>query len=102
MPADTHSRRSAYSAWEISGTGVPSLTLPTAWGGDATDRLVRGKFAHRLGDLRRAGHEELLLRRVEGHGGDVRPGHAHDGAVEVLEGVLGDDRRDLGAETAGE
>src|ERR671922_2903707 len=92
MPADTHSRRSAYSAWEISGTGVPSLTLPTAWGGEATDRLVRGKFAHRLGDLRRAGHEELLLRRVEGHGGGVRPGPPPAGGGEGLAGGVGGDR----------
>src|SRR5256714_15269757 len=90
MPAATASRRHWYSAGEISGIGFPlpaplSLALPPEEGGDGV-RLVRGKLAHRLGDLGRAGHEEVLLRPVEGHGRDVRRGHAHDRTIEGLEG----------------
>src|SRR5256885_16463233 len=106
MPAATASRRHWYSAGEISGTGLAlpaplSLALPPEGGGDGEDPppspegggdglfLIRGKLAHRFGDLGRARHEEVLLRPVEGHGRDVRRGHAHDRAIEVLEGVLG-------------
>src|SRR5436305_668919 len=93
MPAATASRRHWYSAGEISGTGfalpAPLSLLPPEGGGDGLF-LIRGKLAHRFGDLGRARHEEVLLRPVEGHGRDVRRGHAHDRAIKILEGVLGD------------
>src|SRR5436305_2879572 len=92
MPAAAASRRQAYSAAEISGTDrvcTPlSLSLspegrgvgggdgegppPSPEGGGDGLFLIRGKRAHRLGDLGRARHEEVLLRSVEGHGRDGR------------------------------
>src|SRR5260370_41109450 len=93
-----------------------SLTLPPAGGGDTGSTplspalspggrggffLVRGKLPHRLRDLGRVGHEELLLRIVEGHRGYVRPGHSHDRSVQAVESVIGDDRGDLGTDSAG-
>src|SRR5579864_5764924 len=89
MPAATHSRRSAYSAWEIDETWT---VLGAAF-------LVRGKLAHRLGDLLRAGHEEVLLGPIERHGGDVGRGHPRHRPIQVVERVLRDDRRDLRAKS---
>src|SRR5260370_34342070 len=98
MPAATASRRIAYSSVEI--VGYVSLLDPP-WGG-TEDFLVRGKLSHRLRDLVRVGHEELLLPGVERHRRDVRRGDADDRAVEVPEGVLRDDRRHLGPEAPGQ
>src|SRR5690242_21827027 len=94
MPAATLARRSAYSACEIAGTWTGARGLAA--------RLVGGKLAHRLRDLGRARHEEILLRGVEGHARDVGRGDAHDRAVEVVERVLGDDGGDLRSEAAGQ
>src|SRR2546430_13984732 len=96
MPAATLSRRSRYSSGEIDGTVWVFALAARAL------RLVGGKLAHRLRDLLGAGHEELFLRRVEGHRGDVWRGDPHHRPVEVLKSVLGDDRRDLRPEPAGE
>src|SRR6266852_4657526 len=95
MPAVTHSRRIANSAGEIWGTSFTPLTPTLSPVGERGVFLVRGKLAHRLRDLPRAGHEEVLLRCVERHRRDVGGGDANDGPVEIVEGVLGDDRRDL-------
>src|SRR5712692_10039033 len=95
MPAATASRRMAYSSVETDGNDL----VPC---GGREDFLVRGKLSHRLRDLVRAGHEELLLRCVERHRRDVRRGDADDRAVEVAEGVLRDDRRHLGPEAPGQ
>src|SRR5260370_8052738 len=99
MPAQTASRRAAYSSAVICGTMMCLTPLSTAGRGGF---LVRGKFSHRLRDLGRVGHEEFLLRSVERHGRDVWAGHTHDGPVQAVETVLRDDGRDLGSETAGE
>src|SRR6266705_5095625 len=85
-----------YSSAEISGT-----TTVVGLAGLA-GFLVRGKLPHRVGDLRRAWHVELLLRSVEGHGRDIRPGHTHDWPIEAVEGVLRDDGSNPGSEAAGE
>src|SRR5712692_4486867 len=98
MPATTASRLTRYSSSVMRGTGVPSRP-PRERGGV---RLVRGKGAHRFGDLLRAGHEELLLRAVERHRGNVWRRDAHDRTVEAVERVLRDGRRNLRAETAGQ
>src|SRR5450759_1007313 len=101
MPAATASRRIAYSAVAIE----VYVSLPReaeAWGGGPAvlfGRLIRGKLPHRLRDLVRVRHKELLLRAVERHGRDVRGRDADHRAVEVVEGLLRDDRRDLGAKT---
>src|ERR1700758_5698354 len=98
MPAVTHSRRSAYSAWEIEGSpsGGFAATSPRSeeaplplrgtspLRGEDVSFLVRGKLAHRLGDLLRAGHEEILLRSVEGHGGDVGRSDPRHRPIEVV------------------
>src|SRR5438309_9818688 len=96
MPAATLSRRSWYSAWSIEGR------VRTAGLGGRRRRLVGGKLSGRVGDLLGARHEEVLLRSIERHGRHVRRGKASHRAVEVLERVLGDDRRDLGAKPAGQ
>src|SRR5216684_1928267 len=99
MPAATASRRMAYSAPDTDGN-VP-LPDPPPCGGRGTF-LVRGKFSHCLRDLVGVGHEELLLWSVERHGRDVGRRDPDHRAVEVAEGVLRDDGRDLGAETPGQ
>src|ERR1700680_903147 len=104
MPAPTASRRSANS-WGLidlmlwgpcaafaGGRGVGTC-LPAA-----AVFLVRGKFSHCLRDLGRAGHEELLLRTVKRHRGNVGRGDAHNRPIEIPECVLRDDRRHLAAE----
>src|SRR5438874_8114985 len=96
MPAATLSRRSWYSAWSIEGR------VRTAGLGGRRRRLVGGKLSGRLGDLLGARHKEVLLRSIERHRRHVWRGQARHGSVEVLERVLGDDRRDLGAEAARE
>ena len=53
-----------------------------------------------LAHLLRVGQEVLLERRGVGHR-RVRRRHAHDGRVQVLEGPLGDEGRDLAARPAG-
>src|SRR5579859_2215914 len=103
MPAQTASLRLRYSSGRTWGTSLPTVWGGPGWGAPPEpDLLVRGKRAHRLRDLLRAWHEEVLLRRVERHRGDVRRRDARDGPVEAVERVLGDERRDLRAETAGE
>src|SRR6266446_5906791 len=99
MPAATLSRRRLYSACSIWGGGTWVLG---GRGRALPEPLVGGKLAHRLGDLGRAGHEEILLRRVEGHRRDVRRRHANHGSVETVESVLRDDGRNLGAKAARE
>src|SRR5690349_25092449 len=96
MPAATLSRLRSYSALEMAGT-VRTTGLAIRF-----RRSVGGKVPDRLRDLLRARHEELLLGPVEGHGRDVRRGDTCHRAVEVVEFVLGDDRRNLAAEPAGE
>src|SRR5258708_25184395 len=108
MPAATASRRIAYSSLEMAGYDPPPdqdrerSWPPSPLRGRGDMRLVRGKFSHRLGDLVRVRHEELLLRSVERHGRDVRRRDPDHRAVEVAEGVLRDDGGDFGAETPGQ
>src|SRR5947207_7895755 len=103
MPAATASLLFRYSPWEMVG-----ISLPTAWGGPGWGlrlldrRSVGGKLAQRLGDLVRAGHEEVLLRPIERHRRDIRGRDPHDRPVQAVEGVLGDDRGDLRAESSRE
>src|SRR5258708_18275983 len=99
MPAATASRRMEYSASEIDGND-PLPDPPPCVGRGVF--LVRGKLSHRLGDLVWVGHEELLLWSVERHGRDVRRRDPDHRAVEVAEGVLRYDGRDLGAKTPGQ
>src|SRR6267378_102135 len=96
MPAATASRRSWYSAAETCGTVRGRTAAVRAL------RLVGGKLPHRLSDLLRTGHEELLTWSVERHCRNVRRRDAGHWSVEVLEGVLRDDRGDLGPKAAGE
>src|SRR6202521_4977797 len=119
MPAATASRRIACSCVEICinwslprspGRSVGPILIALArkvarsagWGGALGSGrgegfLVRGKLSHRLRDLVRVRHEELLVRSVERHGRDVWRRDPDHRAVEVTEGVLRDDGRDLGA-----
>src|SRR5579864_1604037 len=90
-PAATASRRRAYSAGSIRGSSLTGALFTAR-------RLVGGKLPHRVRDLLGVGHEELLLRAVEGHRRYVGCRDAHDRPVQVVEGVLGDDRGDLGPE----
>src|SRR5258708_10581776 len=102
IPAHTAWRLAAYSSGPTCGTlrcSTPlSLTLPPEGGGD-TVFLVRGKLSHRLRDLLRVGHEEILLRGVERHGRDVGGGDAHHRPVEAVESMLRDDRPRLRSKT---
>src|ERR1700682_6428053 len=97
MPAPTASLLSAYSCAVIDlmafGIAVAPTTAPL---------LVRGKLSQRLRDLVWVGHEELLLRGVERHCGDVRTRDPYDRPVEVVESVLRDDRRDLRSKASSE
>src|SRR3989442_13338113 len=98
MPAHTAERRAANSSGPTCGYsigGLPTRGEVPAEGGGWGDAplevfLVRGKFSHRLRDLLRVGHEEILLRRVEGHGGDVWRGHAHHQRMHAVESMLRD------------
>src|SRR6058998_1295612 len=85
------------------------VTLPALWGGPGwrlpevdIRRLVGGKLSHRLRDLGRARHEEVLLGRVERHRRDVRCGDADHRSVQAVESVLRDDGRYLRAKPASE
>src|ERR1700693_4599206 len=107
MPAATASRRIAYSSVEMVGYDPVPFVRPSprpspASAGEGEDFLVRGKFSHRLRDLVRVWHEELLLRGVERNGRDVRRRDPDDRAVEVAESVLRDDCSDLRAEASGQ
>src|SRR5438445_273492 len=86
IPAATLYRLRSYSARAIAGmvftTGFAVLRL----------RSVGGKLPHRLRNLLRAGHEELLLGGVERHRRYIRGCDACHGPVEVVESVLGVDR----------
>src|SRR5439155_9726685 len=96
IPAHTASRRALYSSAVMCGT----VRVAAAFGLGAV--LVRGKLPHRLGDLVRAGHEEVLLWRVERHPGHVWRRHPHDWTVKAVEGMLRDGRGHLGAKPTGE
>src|SRR5207244_10537239 len=82
IPAHTASRRALYSPAVMCGT----VRVAAAFGLGAV--LVRGKLPHRLGDLVRAGHEEVLLWRVERHPGHVWRRHPHDWTVKAVEFVV--------------
>src|SRR6266849_8462625 len=103
LPALTASRRSAYSSGPLLGKeiGVFGFGFDAFFAAGRGAFLVGGKLSHRLRDLDRVGHEELLLRRVERHGRDVRSGEADDRRVQAVESMLRDDGRDLGSKTAG-
>src|SRR5712691_7484003 len=108
MPAHTAERLAANSAGTTCGYSIGDLPTrgeaPAEGGGWGDARfdvvLVRGKLPHRLRDLLRIGHEELLLRGVERHGGDVRRGDPHDRPVKAVESMLRDDGRDLSPKPA--
>src|SRR5437879_11706850 len=91
MPAATLSRRRLYSACWTWGRTVDGL------GPRDVRRLVGGKLSHRLRDLGRTRHEEVLLGRVERHRRDVRCGDADHRSVQAVERVLRDDVRYLRA-----
>src|SRR5438445_12947637 len=93
MPAHTAVRLAAYSSGPTCGKVVVFAGVFF---------LVRGKLPHRLRDLRRAGHEELLLRGVERHCRDVWRGDADDRPVEAVESMLRDDGCDFPPEPAGD
>src|SRR5438445_10648696 len=83
------------------------VTLPALWGGPGwrlpevdIRRLVGDKLSHRLRDLGRARHEEVLLGRVERHRRDVRCGDANHRSVQAVERVLRHDGRYLRAKPA--
>src|SRR5580765_8129438 len=100
MPAPTASRRSAYSWGVIEGTVVlvnAPLPGPLPCGETEDFFLVGGKLSHRLCDFLGVRHDEIFLRCVEGHRGHVRRRDTDHRTVEVVEGVLGDDRRHLRA-----
>src|SRR3989442_1513336 len=86
MPAHTAVRLAAYSSGPTCGKVVVFAGVFF---------LVRGKLPHRLRDLRRAGHEELLLRGVERHCRDVWRGDA-------VESMRGDDGCDSPPDPAGD
>src|SRR6476646_7823330 len=94
MPAATASRRSAYSWSEIDSTEELARALPVRF-------LVGGKFFYCLSDFFWVRHVEVFLWCVERHGRDVGGGHSHHWSIEVVEGVLRDDRRPLGAKAPG-
>src|SRR5262249_7237937 len=85
---------------------VPSETETPIWGMTtsvtvvAIVLLVRGEVAQTCDDVVDLRDERLLEWRREGHW-TIRRGDAADGRVEVLERLLGDRRRDLGAEASG-
>ena len=64
-------------------------------------RISRRRAGGSRRDLRRAEHEPVLERVVVGHPGDLGTGEPRHRPIEVLERLLGDDRRDLRAEAAG-
>src|SRR4051812_30362172 len=83
---------------------VPSATETPIWGmvtstvvacGSVSEELTAGLL--HVVDL---GQDRPFERRAERHRG-VGRAHAHDRAVEVLERLLGDERRDLGHHAAG-
>src|ERR671936_660003 len=81
-------------------TPICGITTSIAWVVATPLLLVLGEFlepCRHVGDLR---DERLLERRREGHGGVGSRDPLHR-RVEVLEGLLGDRRCDLGAEAAG-
>src|SRR5258708_23455227 len=80
MPAATLSRRRSYSARLMAGT------VRTTGFGVRRLLSVGGKLSHRLRDLLRAGHEELLLRPIERHGGGCPGGGPRRGGVQVAGG----------------
>ena len=63
------------------------------------DLLIPGQLADRVGDLFGVGHEPVLQRMAERHGGHVRAAQAHHRAIQVFERFTRDDGRDLGAVT---
>src|SRR2546423_15522747 len=93
MPAHTASRRALYSPAVMCGTGRVAAAFGLGAG------LVRGKLPHRLGDLVRAGHEEVLLWRVGRHPGHVWRRPPHDRNVKAVESAVRDCSSGLGAKT---
>src|SRR5437773_12185748 len=94
MPAATLSRRRLYSACSTWGRTLDVLVPRDV------RRLVGGKLSHRLRDLGRTRHEEVLLGRVERHRRDVRCGDADHRSAHAVARVLLDDRRYLRAKLA--
>src|SRR6185295_4058605 len=63
----------------------------------AASLLVRRELADRVGDLLRADHEPVLEDVVVRHTRDVRSGDPGHRSIEIVERLLGDQRRNLGA-----
>src|SRR3954470_9783620 len=82
-------------------TTVPSATETPIWGivTSTSDALIGEELTARLLDVACLGQDRPLERRAE-RDRRVRRGHTHDRPVEVLEGALGDQRRNLGAHAA--
>src|SRR5687768_8370337 len=68
---------------------------------EARRRLIRREIADGVENIRRARQDRFLENRRVGHR-TIERGHAFDRRVEILEQLVGDARRDLGAEAAGE
>src|SRR5205823_9147084 len=108
IPVVTASLRLRYSSGRMRGKSLPAPRGGPGWVALVEEWRRRGGFSvggkdsHRLRDLRRTRHEELLLRGVERHRRNVRCGHSDYGPVQAVERVLGDDGCDLGPEAAGQ
>src|SRR5436305_7595038 len=81
-------------------TTVPSATETPIWGIVTSATLVIEELTACLLHVADLGQHGALERRAEGHR-RVRRRDAHDRSVEVLEGLLGDQRRHLRADSAG-
>src|SRR3954462_1394027 len=83
-------------------TTVPSATETPIWGIVTSTKVSVGEeLTARLPDIVYLGQHGLLERRRE-RDRHVGRGHAHDRPVEVLEALLGDQRRHLRAGGAGQ
>src|SRR4051812_44012319 len=76
-------------SWTIWNSPVPDVA--------AIAESVRRELADAGCDLLRIHHEPVLEDVVVGNARDVGAGDPRDRPVEVVEGLLGDDRRDLGS-----
>src|SRR5450755_5035212 len=83
---------------------VPSVTVSPSCGmvtcANAANLLKRREIAHRRGDALRAWHECVFVDLRIAHRRHIRTAQAADRRIELEQCLLGDDRRDLRADTA--